>query len=242
MEELQTYLAEDETVIISKTEERNDPLEHSKFIIMITFIFSLATIISLAFLLVMATNYSNEELTVEVFGFVLFLLFSFIFGCFLFLTSIVAGSFFGIIEIIDTQIREIIDSKSRMNLSWEELRNYKPFFVITNKRFIKKSFKKNIFKEGSGFSTLSREAFQKIRDIIFIELKSIKVIVVNNQHRMMYISFYLDYTERKQDATFLKLEISVKELETIMKTLKELISIEREQIRSDDIVYYMKED
>jgi len=113
--------------------------------------------------------------------------------------------------------------KKKLNLTYNQLKNYEEFVILTNKRFIRKNYYMNYKLD------LSRYVFENILeyndDIIFIKLENIKAISIDYLYREIYFLFEKDSHLSKFYIKFLKKDL--KEINEVLKRLKQILNLKK---------------
>ncbi|UCC18927.1 MAG: hypothetical protein JSV62_12575 [Promethearchaeota archaeon] len=113
--------------------------------------------------------------------------------------------------------------KKRLNLAYNELKNYKEFVILTNKRFIRRNYYLNFKVNLSRY--ISENLLEKIGDIIFIKLENIKVVII--EHNVEEINF-LFHNELTLSPFYIKtFKMDSKETSGITELVIKILNLER---------------
>ena len=111
--------------------------------------------------------------------------------------------------------------KTRMNLTYRELKYYNEIVMITNRRFIYKSY---YYSDHKISNLYDDDVVHQINDIILLGLNFVDYIVTNKVFKKIYIfvgsqddypDFYIDFTNDKEN-----------DIESVFTILKDLIPLE----------------
>lgn len=128
----------------------------------------------------------------------------------------------------------------RLELKLSNLRRYEEFFILTNKRWIQKSF---YLAKIDNFNYKS-DLMVKQKDLAFVNLDNIEVIYISPQKKveMFQVNFFRLWDKNSEESIF-RVNIGGDELQEIMKTLQEIFQITKEEhevIKYRDSAFYCK--
>jgi len=128
----------------------------------------------------------------------------------------------------------------KLKIELSNLRNYEEFFILTNKRWIQKSFylvKIDDFK----FDT---EKIIKENDIAFVDLDNINVIYVSPQkkEKTYLINFFKEWDKNLEESIF-QLYLEKSDYKQLLETLEKVFQIKKQEkdiFNYGDSVFYCK--
>ena len=128
----------------------------------------------------------------------------------------------------------------KLKIELSNLRNYEEFFILTNRRWIQKSFylaKIDDFK----FDT---EKIIKENDIAFVDLDNINVIYVSPQkkEKTYLINFFKEWDKNLEESIF-QLYLEKSDYKQLLETLEKIFQIkkkEKDVFNYGDSVFYCK--
>lgn len=111
--------------------------------------------------------------------------------------------------------------KTRMNLTYRELKYYNESVMITNRRFIYKNY---YYSDRNISNLYDDDVVHQINDIILLGLNFVDYVIINKLFKKIYIfvgsqddypDFYIDFTNDKEN-----------DIESVFTILKDLIPLE----------------
>lgn len=125
------------------------------------------------------------------------------------------------ISLIPIALYKYHRRKMRLNLTYRELKYYNESVMITNKRYINKSY---YYSDRQISNLYDDEAVTQINDIILLELNFVNYLVINNRFKKIYIfvgsqdnypDFYIDFIHDKEN-----------DIKSVFNLLKDFIPLE----------------
>lgn len=128
----------------------------------------------------------------------------------------------------------------RLELKLSNLRRYEEFFILTNKRWIQKSF---YLAKIDNFNYKS-DLMVKQKDLAFVNLDNIEVIYVSPQKKgkRYRVNFFRIWDKTSEDSV-LQVLLEENYYQKLMETLRELFQITEEEqdvIKYGDCAFYCK--
>jgi len=115
--------------------------------------------------------------------------------------------------------------KKILELSSKELRQYDFIEIITNKRYIRKSYFFSYFKD---LSKYPKNLIEQTGDIIFLNLDSIEKIIIEYKYRRIGL-FLKGYKPKFFNDTDFFIEFIDDEFDELIKLLKNTLTLERKE-------------
>lgn len=106
----------------------------------------------------------------------------------------------GIGILIPISIHGVYLMKKRLNLDYQDLRNYHEVYAMTNERWVQKNYHWN-FARNSGFDAYPEDALLKDVDSVSIRLGEIDAISTRRNGKVYDTFIYTDYQRGKPFAT-----------------------------------------
>ncbi len=138
---------------------------------------------------------------------------------------------------IYSEYRTII---KRLELKLSNLRRYEEFFILTNNRWIQKSF----YLAKINDSEYKRDQITKQNDLAFVDLESIEVIYVSPQKndKIFHVNFFRLWDKNLEESV-LHVFLEEKDYQRLMETLRTIFQITKEEhdvIIYGDFAFYSK--
>ncbi|MFX1350135.1 MAG: hypothetical protein ACFE92_15820 [Promethearchaeota archaeon] len=128
----------------------------------------------------------------------------------------------------------------RLELKLSNLRSYEEFFILTNKRWIQKSFHLAKIDEIRN----EKNQIIKKKDIAFVNLDSIKVIYISPQKegKVYHINFFKLWDKNLEESIFHVFleENDYKKMIEILRKIVEIIKEEHDVFKYGDCAFYCK--
>jgi len=130
---------------------------------------------------------------------------------------------------IYSEYRTII---KRLELKLSNLRRYEEFFILTNNRWIQKSF----YLAKIDDSQYTRHQITKKIDLAFVDLENIEVIYISPQKNdKIYLVNFFRLWDKNLEESVLHVFLEEKDYQRLMETLRELFHIIKEE---HDVIIY----
>ncbi|MFX0140575.1 MAG: hypothetical protein ACFFDN_43445 [Candidatus Hodarchaeota archaeon] len=133
----------------------------------------------------------------------------------------------GVVYVIIITVKGYRNRMEATQLNREELKEYDFFYIITNKRYIRKDY---YYHEKRDFSKYPKNSFEKIGDTVFLHFDWIDLIIVD--FVLKEINFKIkDFPEGR--AFFLGFK-EKDEMEKVMEIIQNVIPLEISEKKVDD--------
>jgi len=130
---------------------------------------------------------------------------------------------------IYSEYRTII---KRLELKLSNLRRYEEFFILTNNRWIQKSF----YLAKIDDSEYMRDQITKKNDLAFVDLENIEVIYISPQKNdKIYLVNFFRLWDKNLEESVLHVFLEEKDYQRLMETIRELFHIIKEE---QDVIIY----
>lgn len=219
MEEIEHFLKEDEE-ILWKTNYEDNIIELEFFFLVVLLII----LILISFILFTVVVESKDIIPI-IFVIILF--------------SPVYGLCIGVIL---KESKEIKKKGKATQCNFRQLSRYQNIYLLTNKRWIQKDYERNLNIDENNYS---KDILEKHFDIVFVNLKHIKAIVINRDEYFTTATF--DFYENIVDENYSDLKVGFlvpylpeDDFKAFIKMITNKLSY-RKVKENEDGVYYHKE-
>lgn len=153
-----------------------------------------------------------------------------------FLAPIAVLISFGIVVILPA-IKKLNKIMSDLQENFKNLKRYEEITVITGKRLIQKSY--NVFEiDYSQNPITDLENFEIIRDLVFINLEAIKVVIAEKLEFSYQVGFKFNLEDDNYVPIFLNIPFN--KFDGFMEELIEKIPLKRKKRQDNYIINYFK--
>ena len=128
----------------------------------------------------------------------------------------------------------------KLNIELSNLRIYEEFFILTNRRWIQKSFYLAKIEDNKYLN----DQITKKSDLIFVDLNSISVIYVSPQkkNKIFWLNLYKVW-DKFLNESILQVYLAKSDYQRLVETLRDVFEItkeERDVFKYGDIAFYCK--
>ncbi|MFX1429152.1 MAG: hypothetical protein ACFFCY_03180 [Promethearchaeota archaeon] len=145
---------------------------------------------------------------------------------------------FGLVLVVLILVRSYKEV-TKIQLTHEQLKEYDFFYIITNKRYIRKDYH---FHSKQNFSKYPKNAFQKVGDTVFLHFDSVEAIIVDYVFKEVNFkiknfpegrAFFLDFKEKSE------MKKVIEKIQTVI-----LLKILEKKVVKEDVLYakYIREE